>query len=102
MPRSKLTSEKLQRILLRHPDEVPKGFAEDEALTNEYLGWARKQTGRQDVMNAYLNDNTDKAKLRAFYVNRADGGSRSNVHGGIDVYDSCGCLAGIAPKLVRK
>jgi len=101
IPRNKLTSEKLQRILLRHSDEVPEEFAQDKTFTNEHLNWLRKQTGRQDVMNAYLDENTNTAKLRAFYVDRASRGCRSVVYGRFSVDYSYGCLVGIVPEALR-
>ena len=49
-------------------------------------------------MNAYLDQNTDKAKLRAFSVGRAGGDDGSGVSGWNDVVDGGGCLVGIAPE----
>jgi len=56
------------RILARHPDVVPKEFAEDKDLLKQYFSWVSSQTGSDKNMAVYVDSLSKSPKLRAWYV----------------------------------
>jgi len=84
------------RILARHPNEVPKAFAEDEALLKEYKSRVKSKTGQSTNMAIYLGDSVDdEHTLKAWYVSGLV--DRSIAYGWDDL-GSLGRLVGIAPE----
>ena len=63
-------ANKVWRIVLGNPNEVPAEFAEDANLMKESYRWVKSQTKQEQNMWVYLDGNSDVAKLRAFYVSR--------------------------------
>ncbi len=85
------------RILARHPDEVPKEFAEDFEAFKTYSESVVAQRYNQ-AMGFYLADGETVPTLRAFYVGRLDVGRGSGADGfTVLVYDN-GRLVGVAPE----
>ena len=85
------------RILARHPDEVPKEFAEDfEAFKNYNLKVVSPKY--TNAMGFYLADGEKVPTLRAWYVSWLDdlGGSWAN--GVANLVDDVGGLVGVAPE----
>jgi hypothetical protein len=94
-------SEKMWRILARHPNEVPKSFAEDVALLGNYTRDVEKRTGASKNMALYLGNNLkDEITLKAWYVSRL--GDRSYALGwcALDLDD--GRFVGIAPEALSE
>jgi len=93
VPRSKITTERdltrdqvldeqVWRILARHPNEVPAGFAEDKELLRKYFNKVASRTKDSKNMTLYVGDSLkDQTTLKAWYVygleyrSYADGGS---------------------------
>ncbi|MBU1028483.1 MAG: hypothetical protein KKF48_05555 [Nanoarchaeota archaeon] len=84
------------RILARHPNAVPKEFAEDSNLLKEYTSWVESQTGDNENMAVYVDSLGKSPKLRAWYVYRLDG--RSNANGVNNLDDGDGRFVGLAPE----
>ena len=101
--RTRLTQEQALneitwRILARHPDEVPKAFAEDEALLKEYEARVRSKTSQGTNMAVYLGDSVaDEHTLKAWCVGGLGCEAGARVRGDLG-YDVNGCLVGIAPE----
>ena len=76
-------NSKTWRILMRHPDEVPKEFAQNEGLLKDYSSWIDKKTRDTKNMGVYISNQTDDAKLKAWYLNRTV--SRSNAYARSDL-----------------
>jgi len=90
-------TETAWRILARHPDEVPKAFAEDESLLREYEERIRAKTGQSTNMAVYLGDSVpDEHTLKAWCVGGLGGGSDVGGRSGLD--GGSGRLVGIAPE----
>ncbi len=75
LTQSEILNSKAWRILARHPDEVPKEFAEDKKLLGEYVKWIQNQTNDTKNMGVFLDSQGKEAKLRAWCVSRAELGS---------------------------
>ena len=85
------------RILARHPDEVPKEFAEDFEAFKEYnlKVVSPKYT---DAMGFYLAYGEKVPTLRAWYVGGLGGSRWSRANGDADLDYDYGGLVGVAPK----
>jgi len=55
---------KAWRILARHPDEVPREFAEDEKLLEKYSKWVNNKTKNTTGMAVSLDSQSKTPKLR--------------------------------------
>jgi len=108
VPRSKITTksyltkdevldQQVWRILARHPNEVPAGFAEDKELLGKYFNEVASRTKDSKNMILYVGDSLkDQTTLKAWYVDGLE--YRSNA-GGENVLDfDIGRLLGIAPE----
>ena len=82
------------RVLARHPDAVPKEFAEDENLLKEYFSWVSSQTGKDKNMSVYMDSLSKSPKLRSWYVSGL--GIRSSVDGGDDLGSVSGRFVGVS------
>jgi len=108
VPRSKITTEtylskdqilneQVWRILARHPDEVPAGFAEDKELLKEYIDEVQRRTNESKNMALYVGDSSKyETTLKAWFVYGLVG--RSGALGRIGLGDVSGRLLGIAPE----
>ena len=85
------------RILARHPEEVPKEFAEDFEAFKEYAG--KVVFSRYDkAMGIYLANGEEVPTLRAWYVDWLDGNGRSDANGNGNLGFGSGRLVGVAPE----
>lgn len=91
-----ILSNKVWRILARHPDEVSKEFAEDPNLLNEYSKLVASKTGANENMAVYVDSLEKSPKLRAWCVYRLE--LRSCAVGGCDLDGYDGRFLGIAPE----
>jgi len=96
LTQNEILGNKAWRILARHPDEVPKEFAEDSNLLKEYSTWVVNQTKSDKNMGVYVDSLDASPKLRAWYVYRL--GLRSNANGRDYLDDDYGRLVGLAPE----
>lgn len=109
IPRKKVIAEKgliqrqilkelVWRVLARHPDEVPAGFAEDKNLLNDYSREVQSGTGCSENMAIYLgNSLDDRTTLKAWCVSGLEG--RSDAVGWGDLDCDFGRLLGeLAPE----
>jgi len=108
VPRSKITTgsyltrnqvldEQVWRILARHPDEVPAGFAEDKELLGKYFDEVASRTKDSKNMALYVGDSLrDQTTLKAWCVGRLEYRSLANGRSGLG--DDDGRLLGIAPE----
>ncbi|MBU0466933.1 MAG: hypothetical protein KJ718_00965 [Nanoarchaeota archaeon] len=96
LKRGEVIDSKPWRILARHPDEVPVGFAEDKSLLPEYVDWVASKTGQGENMGVYFDANGDKAKMRAWFVYRL--GGRSGALGRYYLVYGNGRFVGLAPE----
>ena len=85
------------RILMRHPDEVPKEFAEDFERAKEYVSKV-VFSRHNDAMGMFTANGETVPTLRAWYVNWVDGSRRSRADGGNYLDDDGGRLVGVAPE----
>jgi hypothetical protein len=86
------------RIFMRHPDEVPKEFAEDFERAKEYV--SRVAFSRHNnAMGMYLASEEEVPTLRAAYVGGLGGGSR--LYGRVRLDDVNGRLVGVAPEALN-
>ena len=102
-------SNKIWRIAARHPDEVPKEFAQDANLLGAYVDTVfsrfqetyAKDTKIEDLrlMGAYLDPTGDVEKMRAACVNGL--GDRSQLNGGDWLDIVSGRLVGVAPEALN-
>ncbi|MBU1136428.1 MAG: hypothetical protein ABIG37_03280 [Nanoarchaeota archaeon] len=94
-------NNKVWRILARHPNEVPKKFAEDEKLLGEYVSFifrqAKKRFDYEKNMRAYPDLVSDSAQLRSWFVSSLKFGS--DVLGGYSLNNRHGHLIGLAPEV---
>ncbi len=93
---SEILGNKVWRILARHPDEVPKEFAEDPNLLKEYSTWVTNQTKSDKNMGVYIDYLDKSPKLRAWFVYGLGGWSLAD--GGDDLDGVSGRLVGLAPE----
>ena len=85
------------RILARHPDEVPKEFAEDFEAFKEYnVNVVSPQY--DNAMGFYLADGEKVPTLRAWYVCGLVGNRWSGAFGGTGLDGVGGGLVGVAPE----
>lgn len=85
------------RILLRHPDEVPKEFAEDWEGAKEYV--EKVVFSKYDeAMGMYLSNGEKVPILRAFCVDWLDDNCGSGAYDGDRLDDDNGRLVGVAPE----
>ena len=87
------------RILMRDPNEVPAEFAYDKAQTLEAVQRTMdgvRAKGLNIPMGVYLDSSEKNAKLRAWCVRRLE--SRSDADGWLYLGDADGRFLGIAPE----
>ncbi len=83
------------RVLARHPDEVPKEFAEDFKAFKEYN--LKVVSPQYDtVMGFYLANGEEVPTLRALFVSRLGGVGGSRVNGNSDLDNDNGRLVGVS------
>ena len=97
IPRNKMTTdtrltkyevlnEQMWRVLARHPDEVPTGFAEDRNLLERYASEVESRTSNQKNMRIYVDASLkDRTTLKDWYVYGLGLGSYAVGGGGLDV-----------------
>ena len=97
MTQEQVLNHKGWRMLLRHPDEVPKELAEDFEGAKEYIGKVVFSKYDQ-AMGMFPSDGETVPTLRAWFVSRLDDCSRSNAGGRCGLDNDNGCSVGVAPE----
>ncbi len=97
MKQEQVLNHKGWRILLRHPDEVPKELAEDFEGAKEYLGKVVFSKYDQ-AMGMFPSDEEKVPTLRAWCVDGLDGSGRSDAYGRGWLDGDVGRLVGVAPE----
>ncbi len=97
LTKDKILNEQMWRILARHPDEVPAGFAEDRNLLERYANEVESRTSDSENIAIYVDVSLeDKTTLKAWYVDGLEDWSLACSGVGLD-YGS-GRFVGIAPE----
>lgn len=94
-----ITEHKTWRILARHPDEVPKEFAERKDLLKDYANYVKSKTCYDTNMGVYPDINeASHAKLRAWSAYRLNWSHKSDADGRSNLGADNDLLVGLAPE----
>ena len=100
LTRDEILNSKSWRILARHPNEVPKEYAEDEKLLLEYADKIQSITRDRTNMGVFLDSHSKNSKLRAWFLYRPE--CRSNASASNYLDDIYGRFVGFSGGATEK